>query len=298
MGRTVKILKNKKVKPSLCNTRFTVELCENVHMHYRNIRLEFKKEEFLHILSLLSKIDRKKIENFPYNDYNFELLVEDFDLPSSCEYNNRLQIELQKEGHYHIHYRNCRLEFKMINEIGLSKINFLIPLLQLHFTRLYQSIQKRLFKYFYNRKKTVKLLCEKLKSKVDPFWAKDFCLKIPFYRHYSIKPMPLSSLKAVLFVKEGTWIYPLYHCPHYRYLNGDKEAYRSYCVFKDKKEGKDMHNEDRFQRLLTSLKKTKKLEHFIVVNRKNEILDGLHRACYLLYKHGPKHEISVLKIWW
>ena len=58
MGRTVKILAKKEVPPSLCNTRFTVELCENIHVHYRNIRLEFKKEEFLHILDLISKIDK------------------------------------------------------------------------------------------------------------------------------------------------------------------------------------------------------------------------------------------------
>ena len=53
MGNIKRILRKNKVSKPLLNNRFTVELCENVHLHYRNLRLEFPKDEFLHILRLL-----------------------------------------------------------------------------------------------------------------------------------------------------------------------------------------------------------------------------------------------------
>lgn len=297
MGRTVKILKRKEVPHSLCNNRFTVELCENIHIHYRNIRLEFQKEEFLHILNLISKINIEEIKTFPYNDYNFKLLVEDFNLPTDCEYNNRLQIELQKEGHYHIHYRNCRLEFNKLREIGFSKINFIIPLLQYQIKCLFSQLHKR-YLQLYKLKPTNSLLLNNLKYQVDEKWAKQFINIIPKYRNYSIKYLPLRKLKAVLFVKEGLWTYPLNVAPPYLFLQGNKEAYLSYCKFKDTKEGADKHNMERFEELLFDFNHSQQIKKYIVVNRKNEILDGLHRACLLLHKYGPDYKIHILKLEW
>ena len=297
MGRTVKILTKKEVPPSLCNTRFTVELCEKIHIHYRNIRLEFKKEEFLHILNLLSKIDVETIKNFPYNDYNFNLLVEDFNLPPLCEYSDRLQIEKQKEGHYHIHYRNCRLEFKRLTEIGFSNINFGLPLLQYKLTCFFSELQNKSLK-LYSKKSVEKLLKSKFEFKIDKEWAKKFANNVPTYRRYSICTLSLEKLKAVLFVKEGLWSYPLNVTPPFLYLKGDKEAYHSYCTFKNTREGTDRHDDKRFEKLLDDLKNSEHLQHFIIVNRKNEILDGLHRACFLLYKYGPSYKIPVLKLYW
>ena len=297
MGRTVKILKKTSIPASLCNTRFTVELCENVHLHYRNIRLEFKKDEFLHILNLLQKIDKNEIKNFSYNNYNFKLLIEDFNLPSKCEYDKRLQIEWQKEGHYHIHYRNCRLEFKKLREIGFHNIQFLIPMLRYKFSCIFLNLQKKIFLTIYRKKSTMNLLQKKFNNQIDQVWAKDFTSKNPFYHHYRLSYLPLKKLKAVLFVKEGLWTYPLNLTPQFLYLNGDKEAYRSYCEFKDIREGKDKHNIARFEKLLNSIKTSEKLHCLIVINQRNEILDGLHRASFLMYKYGPEHKILVLKLY-
>ncbi len=297
MGRTVKILKKRSVPPSLYNTRFTLELCENVHLHYRNICLEFDKEEFLHILDLLQKIDRKEIETFPYNNYNFKLLIEDFCLPSKSKYNDRLQIEWQKEGHYHIHYRNCRLEFKKLREIGFNNIQFLFPILQYKISKLFLRLKKNFFSTIYRKKPTKLLLQEKLKTQLDQTWAKNFVSQSPYYRHYRFCSIPLKKLRAVLFVKEGLWTYPLNAAPPYLYLMGDKETYDSYCKFKDTKEGKDRHNIARFEKLLSSAKNSTNFKNFIVINQKNEILDGLHRASVLMYKYGENYKVNVLKLY-
>jgi len=119
VGTIKKILLNKEVpKPSL-NKRVTVELCENVHLHYRNIRLEFKKEEFLILLKLLKTLDEKRIEEFEYGTDKFDyIIVENNILPEETEFDKRLQIEEQAEGHFHVHYRNLRVEVDKLDELG------------------------------------------------------------------------------------------------------------------------------------------------------------------------------------
>ena len=111
MGKIKKIIKKQEVSTPQLNNRFTVELCENVHIHYRNLRLEFPKEEFLQILKMLKSIDEKKVEEFQYAPDKFYSMIHSLDLPDKTEWNNRLQVEEQVNGQYHIHYKNLRLEF-------------------------------------------------------------------------------------------------------------------------------------------------------------------------------------------
>lgn len=48
MGHVYKILSNATLKPStdFFSQRMVVEECENIHLHYRNLRLEFSIDEF------------------------------------------------------------------------------------------------------------------------------------------------------------------------------------------------------------------------------------------------------------
>ena len=112
MGNIKRIIKKTKVSKPLLNNRFTVELCENVHIHYRNLRLEFPKEEFLLILQLLKGVNEDEVRNFNYEASNFKGIVHSMKLPNDTEYDNRFQYEEQVNGQYHVHYKNLRLEFK------------------------------------------------------------------------------------------------------------------------------------------------------------------------------------------
>lgn len=118
MGTIKSIIKKEEVPTPEHNNRLTVELCENVHLHYRNIRLEFDKEEFLTILKILKTLDEQQIRDFNYNNGKFNYIVVENVLPDKTEFDKRLQIEEQAEGHFHYHYRNLRIEVKDLKEIG------------------------------------------------------------------------------------------------------------------------------------------------------------------------------------
>jgi hypothetical protein len=55
MGRIATILKEKELPAPKLNNRFTCELCENIHIHYRNLRLEFTKEEFFAYFAIIAQ---------------------------------------------------------------------------------------------------------------------------------------------------------------------------------------------------------------------------------------------------
>lgn len=57
MGNVYKILAEAKIKnsPDFFPTRLVIELCENIHLHYRNIRWEFSYEEFLQFADIVAK---------------------------------------------------------------------------------------------------------------------------------------------------------------------------------------------------------------------------------------------------
>jgi hypothetical protein len=121
MGVIKRIILNKEVPTPQFNTRLTVELCENVHLHYRNLRLEFTAEEFLDIVAEIKSIKEDEVKNFAYGPDKFKALVAKEILPPQTEFNNRLQIEEQQGGRYHVHYRNLRIELEELSEIGITK---------------------------------------------------------------------------------------------------------------------------------------------------------------------------------
>lgn len=106
-----KIFENNNLSNFMFNNRLAIELCENVHLHYRDMRLEFSSEEFLLLLRVFASLNRGEIRNFNYSNTAFKSLFTENILPDKTEFNNRLVVEEQDQGHYHIHYRNMRIEF-------------------------------------------------------------------------------------------------------------------------------------------------------------------------------------------
>ena len=90
--------------------RLSVDLCENIHLHFQNLRLEFNKEEVFHLLDVLAGVNLSKRGEIVHVE----------NLPEASEWDDRLQVEEQVAGHYHIHYRNLRLEFTDFAELGVE----------------------------------------------------------------------------------------------------------------------------------------------------------------------------------
>jgi len=91
------------------------DLCENIHIHIRNLRVEFSKEEFDNLLSainiLANGVGKGIKEGWKPGDKSF-LISYDNKVRlkrSSDYYPNRLRIELEKNNDIHIHYREIRL---------------------------------------------------------------------------------------------------------------------------------------------------------------------------------------------
>lgn len=128
MGRIKKILVNKDIpEKGMLHSRLIIEWCENIHLHYRDMRLEFDEKDFeqLAIAMFDGYLKYKKIrkENPELiNDENKYSVLSQGEIVDSGEFPNRLQIELQEEGHIHIHYRNLRLEMKKEDFLNIASV--------------------------------------------------------------------------------------------------------------------------------------------------------------------------------
>ncbi len=127
MGHIKKVLAMGQVEPrTLTANAIWNDLCENIHLHDRNIRLDFSMLEwsgFRAAINHLGKAVEHSIEELDFEEGNPNILRQlmyDVGLPSNSEYfTNRVTIELQKDNTVHFHYRDLRLhwtigEFKKI----------------------------------------------------------------------------------------------------------------------------------------------------------------------------------------
>ncbi|MGE5340262.1 MAG: hypothetical protein ACM3SY_02165 [Candidatus Omnitrophota bacterium] len=131
MGAIKKILAHKQLpERELHNSRLFVDLSENVHIHFREIRLMFGVEEFFEFIDVI-KDSAKEIKKYLKKHPSYKeqevfdgLLVagglkrQTLPLQKSPKpheskyYPNRLQIELQEESvidAIHIHFRDYRM---------------------------------------------------------------------------------------------------------------------------------------------------------------------------------------------
>ena len=120
----------------------------------------------------------------------------------------------------------------------------------------------------------------------------------------------MSEIRTVVYsVDQGPKSYPLNYSPFFQFLlNGDKEKYLAYekmlhAQLPDvQDEQKLAQNFEPFflskAQLIENLEKNGYDEQMvIIVNHNNEIIDGVHRSCWLYHKRGGRHKVPVLKVW-
>lgn len=127
----------------------------------------------------------------------------------------------------------------------------------------------------------------------DYMW---FNVEHSFMKDARIEKMKLGDIKRKH--PESEEIIGLDQCEPYLYLLGgkkNKEIYRKYCEYHVKNELPNM-SIARFDNLIKSIKKNGYDEKVpIVVNDRDIICDGQHRACVLLYLYGKDYEIPIVR---
>lgn len=109
------------------NSMILVDLCENIHIHYREVRFEFTMPEFREYTDWIAHT-REEVEKYLADNPEWEedaygdtvwkvgggphLLTESPEPNKSAYYPNRLlvQLETPKDHEIHVHYRNMRLD--------------------------------------------------------------------------------------------------------------------------------------------------------------------------------------------
>lgn len=117
MGAIKKVLAEEVLEPrSVTPNGLWVDLCENIHIHFRNLRLDMSIEEFSKFMAgmhNLYKAAEHTIEqsDFKEGDPNIlkQLMFQESFSHSSAYYPNRLSVEWNKDDTYHVHYRDLRI---------------------------------------------------------------------------------------------------------------------------------------------------------------------------------------------
>lgn len=133
---------------------------------------------------------------------------------------------------------------------------------------------------------------------IDKEWLKLWLSKFTIYDYHYIE-IPLKNLYFQKFTGEDQeWILlPLTSSYVLQYLKGNKKPYYDDLELRSKFLKNDIHSETRMNKLIKSLKNGYNTKNIIIIDMYNHIMDGFHRASYLLYKFGPEYKIKVLRIY-
>lgn len=130
VGEIKKLLAAEKIPyRTITNRKLWGDLCENIHLHFRNLRLDFSHREWaqfcMGVQSIGMNVEREiERTNHREGDPNFLLQIAFNEplTPDSKYYPNRATIELQRDNTVHLHYRDLRIhlsneEFRQLAEM-------------------------------------------------------------------------------------------------------------------------------------------------------------------------------------
>lgn len=100
----------------LCKKRMCIDLCENVHLHYRDGRIEFSIEEWRRFAKLIAEaaegIEQKVKEGYVEGNHKMAGKWQTTLPFPSAYFPDRLQLEENANGSYHLHWNEMRLEMR------------------------------------------------------------------------------------------------------------------------------------------------------------------------------------------
>ena len=114
MGDNLEVISLKTTDQRRFPNRLAVDMQENIHIHFRDIRLEFSVPEWINFINNIKKFDEfvsiKLANGYKENDNHFEIFESTTNSHYSDYGNGVIKIEKQRDGSYHLHYHNLRLE--------------------------------------------------------------------------------------------------------------------------------------------------------------------------------------------
>lgn len=129
MGKIIRILGKEKVGSAqrLCRNRLCVDLAENIHIHFRDTRIEFSVEEWRVYAALIAKANAnieaavakgyKEGTDKGQGKWNAPALEN-----KSAYFPDRLQLEENANGSYHLHWNEVRIEMRPATMAAFKKV--------------------------------------------------------------------------------------------------------------------------------------------------------------------------------
>ena len=112
--------------------------------------------------------------------------------------------------------------------------------------------------------------------------------------HYEIENIQVNQLQAHVMMADDKFDYVMLEdTPAYAMAQGDKEVYRKYI----EKLNNGVHSVLKFEQLLKDMEQQGyDARRYIVTDEDNKILDGMHRAAWIMARKGKDTIVPVLKI--
>jgi len=292
---------------------FFIDIAENIHIHYRDLRMEFSRDAYCDFMLQMNELyegvqawkdrnpdwtesdpdtfNNKTVEWIKNKTPNRMLLK-----PHSDYWDSRISIEKNVNGVYHLHWRNYR--FEMV-EAGFKEW---LKAFEVTATKFKPS--RKPFSEFIKRPlrkvpplvRLARLVRRHFPSPVplpvDPVFYREHLLGERFTS--SIEKIRLTDLRVALWQDGRKTLVPIDATPATKYLNGDIGEYRDYCKTQNHSGPRSI---SRFQRLILSVKKNGIDAKKLIVTRDGfEIMDGQHRAALYLHTLGNAAEVQVVNI--
>lgn len=132
---------------------------------------------------------------------------------------------------------------------------------------------------------------------IDKEWYENWLNTREIY-DYFYQTIKLGDIKCSYFKETGWEIIFLKEHPAYKYFMGESTSYRDYMVLNELYNPDHVHSVERIELLERKLNgESYDFKNILFVDGKNVLMDGIHRACWLLNEYGEDFELEVLKIY-